>query len=102
MGGYSYHFLTGAINCLTRNLGSSFASAFDMQYYDPKSNTVKDLRFFPELFNEEVRQSDITPKGVGGEVAGINKLNLVVPWLALAFVITVSGVSLRLRRRKEG
>ena len=52
MGGYSYHLQTEAITSLTRNLGSSFAAAFDLQYYDESTNTVKELRFFPEILSE--------------------------------------------------
>ena len=52
MGGYSYHFQTGAIPSRTRNLGSSFATAFDLQYDDPSSNTVKELRFSHEIVSE--------------------------------------------------
>jgi hypothetical protein len=92
-GGSSYHFFTKAITSLTRNLGSSFATAFDIQYYEPASNTVKELRFFPELLNEEISSA---PQGVGGEVEGINKLNMIIPWLTGALIIIALGVVLRL------
>jgi hypothetical protein len=57
MGGYSYHFQTGAIASLTRNLGSSFATAFDHQFLDAQSNTVKELRFSPEIVSETFQAS---------------------------------------------
>ena len=52
MSGYSYHFKTGAINALTENLGSSFPTFFDMQYYEEADNEVKEIRFLPRILTE--------------------------------------------------
>jgi hypothetical protein len=41
----------------------------------------------------------IQPKGVGGEVAGINKLSVLAPWFLLAFILSLGGVILVLKRR---
>jgi hypothetical protein len=57
----SHHFQTGAITSLTRNLGSSFATAFDVQYYDPQTNTIKELRFSPEILSETFQQPVSAP-----------------------------------------
>jgi hypothetical protein len=40
------------------------------------------------------------PRAVGGEVAGVNKLAVVAPWLVLAFALSVAGAILLLRRRR--
>jgi DNA-binding beta-propeller fold protein YncE len=40
------------------------------------------------------------PRGVGGDVVPVSKISVIFPWLALAFIITILGVSLGLRYRK--
>jgi hypothetical protein len=52
MGGYTYHFRTGAINSLTENLGSSFPTFFDVQYYDEFDKEVKEIHFLPRILTE--------------------------------------------------
>jgi hypothetical protein len=54
LGGYGYHFLTGAIVSSAHNLGSSFPTTFDLQYYDSSSNMVQELRFAPEVLSERL------------------------------------------------
>ena len=60
MGGYTYHFRTGAINALTENLGSSFPTCFDVQYYEEADNEVKEIRLLPRILTE-------TREGVAAE-----------------------------------
>lgn len=55
MGGYSYVLRTQALDCLTRNLGSSFPGEFQIQWYEPADNTVHDIRFLPKLLRETYR-----------------------------------------------
>jgi hypothetical protein len=40
-------------------------------------------------------------QGVGGEVAGVNKLGVLIPWLALVSILITSGSVLMLSRRKR-
>jgi predicted secreted protein len=60
MGGYSYHFRTGAISTLTENLGSSFPTFFDVHYYEEADKEVKEIRFLPRILTE-------TREGVAAE-----------------------------------
>jgi hypothetical protein len=41
-------------------------------------------------------------QGVGGEVQPVNRLNLVMPWLAAALVLVVLGAVFRVMRRRSG
>ena len=68
MGGYSYHFWTAAIASLTRNLGSSFPIAIDIQFLDPDSNTVKELRFVPEVLSETFQPLAVPALSPGGMI----------------------------------
>ena len=48
------------IKALTENLGSSFPTFFDMQYYEEADNEVKEIRFLPRILTE-------TREGVAAE-----------------------------------
>jgi len=87
MGGYSYHFHTGAIASLTRNLGSSFPTAFDILFYDPQSNTVKELRFNPEVLSETFQQAAVPA---------------ISPWGGAVFALLLAASMLvRIRRYRR-
>jgi hypothetical protein len=52
MNGYSYMLKTQALDCLTRNLGSSFPVEFQILYYLPGDNLVHEIHFLPRLLSE--------------------------------------------------
>ena len=52
MCGYGYTLRTQAMACRTRNLGSSLAVEFQIQFYESMDNTVHEIRFVPKLLSE--------------------------------------------------
>lgn len=52
----------------------------------------------PTIINIRVSQG---VRGVGGEIASINKSDVLYPWLTSVFLVIALGVGLRLHRRKS-
>jgi hypothetical protein len=54
-----------------------------------------------ELWENEISFVLSPTQAVGGEVSQINKLNVLAPWLALAFVLAVGGGAWFVMRRRQ-